>query len=63
VFARIIYIFLKEIMDSSNSGKLDHPKQAIHRKKNMIIFPNLMFYCDEKKKKKQKWQENSKGDF
>jgi hypothetical protein len=39
VFAHIIYIFLQEIMDSSNSGKLDHPTgQAIHREKKQDIF-------------------------
>jgi len=38
-------------MDSSNSGKLDHPiGQVIHRKKK-IIFHNLMFYCDEEAKR------------
>jgi len=39
VFAHIIYIFLQEIMDKSNSGKLDHPTgQAIHRKKKQDNF-------------------------
>jgi hypothetical protein len=36
MFAHIIYIFLQEIMDSSNSGKLDPTGQAIHRGKKTI---------------------------
>ena len=38
-------------MDSSNSGKLDHPAgQAIYKKKKQDTFHNLKFYCDEEAK-------------
>jgi len=51
VFAWIFYIFLQEILNSSNSGKLDHPTgHAIHRKRqdNFSQFNVLLWWRSKK---------------